>query len=217
MYPQFIHEEKIEHLQGYLYVQQVMANCHVGQDAIYEYSIYEIPESEQKQGAVETFIYLFLKKIYPKNEIKEETYNFFLQNILLVEIPDWEQNIIPKLDKWFIDKYYSKDVIYDILEYKAKTGTTFEMGDYTYLIDSKLRDLTLSQLRKPNICSFIELVRAVGNYKFQAYEIIMLDKMKHDKLYPSRIIDSCWGMKFNFFIFKNENKFVFLHLGWVLC
>ncbi|MFK7908720.1 MAG: hypothetical protein AB8B69_26565 [Chitinophagales bacterium] len=78
MYPQFEGEVKIEHLQGYLYVQQLIENSATANaGAMKEYSIYEIEEKADNLDLIDLAISLILDRVKKSTEINETHHTFF--------------------------------------------------------------------------------------------------------------------------------------------
>jgi len=114
MYPQFEGEVKIEHLQGYLYVQQLIENSATANaGAMKEYSIYEIKEKEDNLDLIDLAISLILNKINNSTEINKTHHIFLKDNAEFYFLKDWEIELKENLNNWFADKYLSAKTIFE--------------------------------------------------------------------------------------------------------
>ena len=102
MRPQFDTETQIEHLQGYLYVQQVIKNCiYMSEGGEYNYSIYEyFPEIEDvKSFAID----VFLQRLKGNTTIDENSYDWMQKNTSIIEIKGGKSSFKDEIKEYFFD------------------------------------------------------------------------------------------------------------------
>jgi hypothetical protein len=222
MYPQFEGEVKIEHLQGYLYVQQIIENSATANaGAIKEYSIYEIEEKENSLDLIDLAIALILDKLNNSIEIDKTHQTFFKENAEFYYIKDWEIELKENLNNWFADKYLSAKVIFE--SYKKYSDSQKDWTDKekeNYLEKGRVAEKeTERKLKnwKPNSKYFIDLLKSIlGTSDLEILKINVPKDIKNKSGFPFHEMNFTWGWDFDIFMFSTKKKKVILHLGNIL-
>ena len=221
MYPQFEDEIKLEHLQGYLYAQQVIENTALANaGSMRVYSINLISEEIEKKDSIELSIHLILSQVSHSPEAKNY-YQFFREKAHFEFLSDWERELKKDLDHWFADKYLSGNAILDFYsKYSTaqKGWTKKQRADYMEK-GEKAKQAAEKRLKewKPSSSNFIHLIKGfLGVKDLEILKITVPKEVKHNTNYPYREMSFSWGWDFTIFILANKDKKLLLHLGNVL-
>lgn len=214
MYPTFDEEIKLEHLQGYLYGQQAIKNIATANPGSFmQYSILELdpkPLLDNLKWGVAQRIINELAGYLTQNEVQQSTNNLY-KNSRFELLENWEIDLALQLEPWFINSclhintppnYYEKKI--DPKWTTAQKEKFIKNGKAATLLANK----RLTEI-KPASRYFIHLLQLLLGNKLTVHAF------KNLKNYP-RKMDLHWGMQFNFFLIKNEHRFLLLHLGRVL-
>lgn len=224
MYPQFEDEVKLEHLQGYLYVQQLiegvaMANA----GSIRQYSFDEIIENDKlnaknlKELAISIFSkgggYLSLNMDIRDQLSLEECLNFDW-------IDDWRTTLENCLYPWFADKYLSAKPIYDFyVAHAAKQKRWSKKEREEYLEKGKSEEKRVQKrFQEWNSCTkyFIDLLNRFFGLRDVKILKVNINRSKYANHTFFREMNFTWGERFDIFIFAVEDRRFILHLGNVL-
>ncbi|MDF1697743.1 MAG: hypothetical protein P1U56_17990 [Saprospiraceae bacterium] len=222
MYPQFEDEVKIEHLQGYLYVQQLIENTATSNaGAMKVYSINEINKVAENLEIVDLAISLILDRVKYSVEIKEVHHTFFKENAEFHFLKDWDMELKENLNNWFADKYLSANAIFESFKKYSEHHKDWTKEEREkYLKTGKLAEKESERkLRewKSNSRYFIDLLKALfSSLDIEVLKITFPKDKKNERVYPFHEMNSTWGWDFDIFILSSKNKKVILHLGNVL-
>jgi len=222
MYPQFEGEVKLEHLQGYLYVQQLIENTATANaGAMKEYSMNAIKEDEKNLSLIELAIFLITDKLKYSIEINENHYSFFKEHAVFEFIPEWENKLKEDLNNWFADKYLSAKNIsktYKLCSDNQNNWTEEQKDKYVEKgkIIEQQSDKRLKDWR-PNSKYFIDLIKSILNTsELEVLKITVPCEKRSKNGYPFHEMNLTWGWNFDIYIFANKKKKFILHLGNVL-
>lgn len=222
MYPQFEEEIKLEHLQGYLYAQQIIENTALANaGSMRKYSINLIDDEIENEDLIDLAIRLILSKINHSLDVPSNNYKFFKENAHFKFLNDWEKELKKDLNNWFADKYLSGDAILDFYtkhSLKQKKWTKKQREEYMEKgqIDKQASKKRLKEWQ-PNSSNFINLVKGVlGGNELKILKITVPRDVKNKSGYPFHEMSFSWGWDFDVFILSNKNKKLMLHLGNVL-
>jgi len=222
MYPQFEDEVKIEHLQGYLYVQQLIENSATANaGAMKEYSIYEIKEQTDNLDLIDLAISLILDRVKNSTEINKTHHTFFKENAEFYFLKDWEIELKENLNNWFADKYLSAKVIFE--SYKKYSDSQIDWTNEqreSYLEKGRLAEIESERKLKDwksNSKYFIDLLKSIlGTLDLKILKITVPKDKKNQSGFPFHEMNFTWGWDFDIFILSSKKKKVILHLGNVL-
>ena len=211
MYPQFDSEQKVEHLQGYLYVQQAVKNfIFPSGGGMYQYAIDEYsPEIEDIKSFI---IDIFLQRLSSKSTIDENCYDWMQNNTDVVEIKEGKNILNEELKKWFIDD------LFDISKHRTK-----HIEKYLPNIaeEAKSQFINNINLEYENVQARANSYPSVGVFLSLFSSNSQIFKLKQPNSYQKspfsdHYIDLFWGIDFDIYIIRNKFNFYILHFGFVI-
>jgi hypothetical protein len=217
MYPQFEEELKIEHIQGYLYVQQLIENAiSANAGSMKMYALTELEETSS--SFKKTLVDHVLNRLRFNMKLEDRHFDFFYSNAEFLKFEDWEKSLGHKLETWFADGYLK--VSFSAENYRSITDGLSKEDGANWLERRELEMLKINERiksTKPCISYFIDLLRQhLGTINIDVWELVVSNEMKRNDDYPWHCMNLYWGMSFNFFLLKNNEKLLLLHLGHVI-
>lgn len=191
MYPPFEDEIRLEHLQGYLYVQQIIENTATANaGAMKEYSINLISEELEIKNLIELAVSIILNKINQSAGITNVNYKFFKENGQFKFLNNWEIELKEDLNNWFLDKYLSANSILDAYkEYSNQQKDWTKKQREEYLEKGRIAEQESEKRLKewqPNSNNFINLIKGfLGTNELEVLKIIIPKAIKNKSGYPS--------------------------------
>lgn len=210
---------KIEHLEGYLYGIQEIENFIVAsQGSTREYSIssLQMVDGQSDSQMVESAI---LDKIQYSEKITYAIQNNFNSKIQSIEIPDWKSELTNSLKGWFIDKHLS--------ERSIKIGSVKYMNKFDDWTEDQIKKFTLAYEERErktkerllnqnkSIRVFIDMIEVFMDFNFSFFKYDLSEVKLQRNHYPSAM-SIFWGMNFDLYFLKNEEKNILLHFGQLL-
>ena len=222
MYPQFEDEIKLDHLQGYLYAQQIIENTATANaGSMKKYSINSIDEIMSNEDLIEVGITVILSKIQSSSKITSNSSKFFKENGYFSYLNDWEIELKNDLSNWFADKYLSGKAIIDgYVKYSNEQTKWTKKQKEEYIKKGEIAQQEADKRLKewqPNSSNFINLLKGfLGVEDLKVLKITIPKEMKNKRGYPFHEMEFTWGWNFDLFIISNKTKKLVLHLGNVL-
>jgi len=217
MYPQFEEELQIEHIQGYLYVQQLIINSiNWSQGCMNEYSIIEIEDTKKDLKSI--VVDLVLNRLKGNTKLEQRHFDFLNKEANFFKLENWKLELEEKLEIWFVDR------VINLIEEKSEVEKLMPNSLSNEQKEKRLREREKKikainnrfTNEKPCIKSFIKLVRQnLKTQNIEVYEFSIEGKKKENENYLW-YMNLYWGMSFNIFLLKNKEKLVLLHLGTVI-
>jgi len=217
MYPQFEEELQIEHIQGYLYVQQLIINSiNWSQGCINEYSIIEIEDTKKDLKSI--VVDLVLNRLKGNTKLEQRHFDFLNKEANFFKLENWKLELEEKLEIWFVDR------VINLIEEKSEVEKLMPNSLSNEQKEKRLREREKKikainnrfTNEKPCIKSFIKLVRQnLKTQNIEVYEFSIEGKKKENENYLW-YMNLYWGMSFNIFLLKNKEKLILLHLGTVI-
>ncbi len=218
MESQFEDEVKLEHVQGYLYAQQVIVGSIKGsvgssqEYAFYELAIKDLPLKSR-------LIQFVLERLKYNMTLEDSHYQYMEKEADFEQIVNWEPWLLERLAPWLADQFLNVNFSPD--NYSAEFYENFsEEEKAKWLAKTEQRFLEIGERLKkaqPAVGNFIWLIaRLVGRNQMEVWNFSLeYEKKKHPD-YPYHFMNMYWGMWYDLIIFKNKEKLYLLHLGTVI-
>lgn len=224
MEPQFEGEIKIEHLQGYLYVQQLIENTATANPgSMKEYSIDFIGTEIESEDLRKVAASLILNKMQYAIQRNESNLKFIEEYVEFEFLNNWESELREELNNWFADKYLSGINLLNLWKsYSEKQSDWSEEQKLEYIekgnISTQKADKRLKEWKSNTKC-FVDLLKGLINLQEIKVLKIIVPPKSEPRTVNNEIIHNLnvyWGMQFNLFIIADKDKRLFLHLGNIL-
>ncbi len=218
MHPQFEDEIKIEHLQGFLYVQQLVKNMlSPSGGSMNEYSITIIEKKQENLN--ELLVNTILNRLKFNTKIEKKHFDFLMKEARFFPLENWTFELSNKLEEWFVDNHIQLEVTTTETQVPIlKSMSIQERTDWLKEYKTRAENINKNfKQYKPCTSSFINLIRnLLGIENIEVFEFHIEYEKKQHKNYLWHYMNMYWGMWFNIFLIKKGETLMLLHLGRII-
>lgn len=211
---------KIEHLEGYLYgMQEIENHISINQATTLEYSI-QLLNNPTKQPDLLFIAKMLLERIQYNATITPALQAHFQTNIKEIILEDGQLALQESLKKWFIGKHLSEKHIHaEIIahEKRHQQDWTAEQTASYHTRSKETEQRIKERLENTPVAAtvFLDMIAVFMGTSFVVTKVDMTALQQEQALYPHAMY-LYWGLEFDLFQLKNEQRNVLLHFGKLL-